>query len=454
MSTATLYIKGFLNESDSSNPKDSKDFFRPFYEQHIKLRRRGIWLPDDVYGYLWKSGDFWKVIPRSLLGFMCGFFAARLFVPHPISLPLGAWLALEELKKAYVRAKKEAIDGAPDLAIQIKDLSSRYENVRVVAHSLGCLLAVRATASLPLSDRPSSLILLAPAICEDDEKDILGRLSRDHTWLCHTKNDWILRVFFWLVSCRKKALGVIGPERYYPRLTAVDVGKDFKFGHLEYENHFADLVEKANLSIPKWQEVTRKVDVGRADRSPIIRGKTIRRQFYPAGWREALDRERGVIALQRQEKTIRRQFYPAGWREALDREQGVSILKRKERDIDIKNPDRPLVTQGKTTRKQLYPAGWRETLDRENRGVSISLRTKERLESRMEILASVEKLANTLKREISDAVAVQLRKEMSGIYKALSDIRRDIDAIYRQSAERNRSLVSAVSRRAPKRQTR
>ncbi len=252
LSTATVYVKGFGEE---------KGKFNAWLEQHEKLECSHGW-HSDVYGYRWSSGDLkkmalWMGIKAILL--LCGRVALRRLV-FILSGPAGWWVtagitlaeSLRWLRRRYQKAEEEAKKdagecGPPDLVTHINDLKSRYDKVRVVAHSLGCRLVLEAVKALPHESRPWRIHLCAPASSEDEVKDILGSgIARDHAWIYYTKKDRALS--FRRVAVRGKAMGAVGLVGNYPmltsRLTRVDVSKKFGFWvHWEYAKKFAQIVE-------------------------------------------------------------------------------------------------------------------------------------------------------------------------------------------------------------------
>jgi hypothetical protein len=147
----------------------------------------------------------------------------------------------------YWAATRSAIERAEDLAGHLQELSSRYDRIRVVAHSLGCLQVIEAVGHLPDDQRPEELHLCAAACRESDVAERLPDLARGHTWLYFTPRDLVLETAFRAMS-RGRALGAVGPAVAYPGLTAVDVSNRFGFWvHHEYKNRFAQIAARPAL---------------------------------------------------------------------------------------------------------------------------------------------------------------------------------------------------------------
>lgn len=241
----TVYIKGFLS------PGEEPGHFEQWLNTHQTLERRLGW-GSQAKGYCWYSREYtriplplltltriaWdvyrharnlrRVSPISHLGFLAGEQAIR--------------MATQFLRQ-YLAARDSAGACAPQLAYALGLLAQRFEHVRVVAHSLGCLQLIQATSQMDPADRPHEVHLCAPACCEPEVEDKLSEIARQRTLLYHTDNDLVLKVAFRAVSTAP-ALGSRGPLGVYHGLLPVDVSDYFDFWvHGQYKDRFADFAQ-------------------------------------------------------------------------------------------------------------------------------------------------------------------------------------------------------------------
>jgi len=80
----------------------------------------------------------------------------------------------------FYQAKEKSVEEAPALAEKLKSLHANFDKVRVVAHSLGCRLALEAISNLSSTDRPHELHLCAPAFTETFSTSLLLSFDFSH----------------------------------------------------------------------------------------------------------------------------------------------------------------------------------------------------------------------------------------------------------------------------------
>jgi len=246
----TLYIKGFLARGEAP------DHFRDWQAGHRRLSEERGW-GAGAFGYAWGSGDLggwpWPVVSAAKTVYDVVRAARRAGRASPAGA-LG-FMAAEHLVRLTARfvtqyraASRSARAEAQPLADVLSRLGEGRGAVRVVAHSLGCLLAIEAISRLTPDRRPFEVHLCAPACRESDVADRLANLGREGAFLYHARNDLVLETGFIALS-RGRALGAVGPSRPFPGLVAVDVAEHFGFWvHHEYKRRFAEFAESAARS--------------------------------------------------------------------------------------------------------------------------------------------------------------------------------------------------------------
>src|SRR5690606_36801225 len=98
------------------------------------------------------------------------------------------------------------------VAETIAELRGLGADDRLVAHSLGCLTAIHASALLAPELRPRKVHLLDPACVEDALAERLAVLARERTFLYVCPDDPVLAFGYKALSLRS-ALGAVGPRR-------------------------------------------------------------------------------------------------------------------------------------------------------------------------------------------------------------------------------------------------
>lgn len=250
---ATIYVKGFLSRGEKL-----ADFSR---WKRAHLRRGANWELGS-YAYTWQNESFkshfdhlvpdqFKEIKHRLPSF------GERTIPMPVfTIATGAshlayqfWLrkrlmspwmfALAGLQDVgligsqiylqYQQARRNAREHAPIFTEQLKELRSNYPEIkiRVVAHSLGSKLALRAVDST--QGLINELHLLAPAITEDELVEVLAHHQNDfpvdNTHIYYSSHDLVLRIFEHLEG--QEAIGIHGLSkkllREHPNIKQLDV---------------------------------------------------------------------------------------------------------------------------------------------------------------------------------------------------------------------------------------
>lgn len=238
----TIYVKGFLGRGEKP------DHFEAWRDSHRRLTESHGWGPR-AHGYAWESGRFERLpLPAAAASKLAWDVYARVRRAQRLALWGAVGVAAAEqvvriaarLASQYLAASRSARERAEHLAVRLARLSGRYDRVRVVAHSLGCVQVIEAAAMLDPWERPVEIHLCAPACRERDVADKLDHLGRRRTWLYHTRSDLVLETAFRLMA-RGRALGAVGPRREYPGLHPLEVGEHFGFRvHGEYKNRLPD----------------------------------------------------------------------------------------------------------------------------------------------------------------------------------------------------------------------
>ena len=239
----TLYVKGFLSRGEDP------DHFESWLASHAELEKTHGW-GRHAFGYHWPSGRFSKL--TAAVGAVKGAVDVIRVVRNvrrAASLGHLGYIAGEQLVTIlalfvyqYMTASRNARELADELAVQLRELAVRGEDVRLVAHSLGCHQVIEAATRLDPGLRPAEIHLCAPAVREDDVADKLSGLARGTTFLYYTEKDRVLDLGFTPLA-RGRALGFAGPRRARQRLLALDVSECFDFWvHGEYKDRFSRLV--------------------------------------------------------------------------------------------------------------------------------------------------------------------------------------------------------------------
>jgi len=264
----TIYIKGFLTSNE--DPRS----FEQWHVSHQKLQKKYQW-SNDVYGYYWQSGSLFSLessfgsipVPMATLAAV----SLRVFrylwkgsriVPSPAQI---GFLVAQEvgvnmgvLLYQYKSALAHIDEHAHVLARNLERLRSiyAYQPIRVVAHSLGCKLIMKAVQDMPENERPEEIYLCAPAINEQEYAHILPTAAQERLTIFFSREDAILAYLFPLVE-RCYAMGCVGSSLDHgDRVHAYNVESMFGYMvHGEYKNKFADLVSYVKEENPKSNEI-------------------------------------------------------------------------------------------------------------------------------------------------------------------------------------------------------
>jgi len=144
----------------------------------------------------------------------------------------------------YHQAEKNTKEMSHVLATDLVNLSNKYYNVRVVAHSLGARLLLNALRDVPDEDKPNNIHLLAPAFAENEFTDIIGNSSKDNTFIYYSHRDVVLYTFLHLLK-REEAVGAHGLTDNYNNCHQIDVTNYFKdhwLVHNNYKDEFPNFI--------------------------------------------------------------------------------------------------------------------------------------------------------------------------------------------------------------------
>jgi len=237
----TVYIKGFLSRGEEI--RDFSNWRRSHY-------RKMKWEPG-CFGYAWQNKHFKShfdhVIPDGLKDLRERIPAlSRQIIPLPVmSMGLGLgkigysiylrkrflnpwWfmgtgvvdlgLIGQQIYTQYYRAKTNATTHASLFTEQLRELKLAHPQakIRLVAHSLGCKLALRAVDQ----ELVDELHLLAPAVTVEQLDQVIehhqGKIPVDQVKIYYSNDDLVLRMFG-LILEKEDAIGLHGLDSRYLR---------------------------------------------------------------------------------------------------------------------------------------------------------------------------------------------------------------------------------------------
>ncbi|ORZ20670.1 hypothetical protein BCR42DRAFT_409252 [Absidia repens] len=220
-SEVTVYVKGFLAESES--PENFDDWIHS--HKLLALSPKHRW-GSSALGYSWPSGSSLHHIPVPLASLgSVAYLVGRnlqqlkhLRIPSPMSimgaLAIDAGLHAGRLAYQFNVATKESEERAETLAWRLLDLRRKHDYLRVVGHSLGCRHIVEACGLMQQNERPDSIHLCAPAFIKDDilpwvEKGS-GGLGKEQTVIYYSHKDLTLGILLRTLLGGTQAVGEIG----------------------------------------------------------------------------------------------------------------------------------------------------------------------------------------------------------------------------------------------------
>jgi hypothetical protein len=248
----TVYIKGFLAKGES--PERFDDWLRCHKELSTSSHQWG----QLAHGYHWNSGNIWENhLPYGTLVNS----VYHLITKRKVPLSPQSFVAMAtteavvmggKLWYEFHKARENAQQHAPLLAQHLLAISQEFPRVRVVAHSLGCMLLIESLKRLPPVSRPNEIHLLAPALSESDD---LHDISKEGAYVYFCDRDLILSVASKLFL-EGPALGLSGPSQIWKGLTPIDVSDKFGFFvHREYRNSFHKIAVNHWETLPIRQQL-------------------------------------------------------------------------------------------------------------------------------------------------------------------------------------------------------
>jgi len=114
------------------------------------------------------------------------------------------------------------------LADAIKELVTKHQKVRVIAHSLGCRLLINSLQEIPLEKRPHEIHMCAPAVVEDSIDIDWSCLAQNHTHIYWSTRDSTLSLGFPILNNGNQPIGCIGISKNYTKVSSLKVDIFFK----------------------------------------------------------------------------------------------------------------------------------------------------------------------------------------------------------------------------------
>lgn len=174
----------------------------------------------------------------------------RLSTPATVVAALAMETAVvsAQLLSQYFQAREELAMCSTELAAHLFDLNAAHEHVRVVGHSLGCLLLLRAIEQLKEHERPHEVHLCAPAVVEDEVAHILTNCTNRKNsgnpshFVYHSDRDMVLRALFTALHL-DTPIGAAGTNLSH----SVDVSEHFDtWVHRAYGDRFHRFAKKSS----------------------------------------------------------------------------------------------------------------------------------------------------------------------------------------------------------------
>jgi hypothetical protein len=257
---ATLYIKGFFTHNKLPTDFDGWSFSHSKIEQH-----RG-W-GSQTFGWEWESG---RSIPIpiatisniALNAYRYGSKLTR-FSPAGIAASVVFDVGFNAAYK-YWDTTQNAEQHAYLLAaglVRLYESTPPPGKIRVVAHSLGCKLLVKALEQIPYENRPHEVHLCGAAVSAKHLEGKLTTLAREHTFIYYSTQDYTLKYGYPILNDGQDAVGYSGLLESYPNVSVILVDFAFKEEYLVHRfypwlfHKFAGLQTSSLLSNQDNQQI-------------------------------------------------------------------------------------------------------------------------------------------------------------------------------------------------------
>lgn len=245
----TVYIKGFLSNGES--PAN----FKPWLGTHHKVPN---WNKLAI-GWYWDCGSN-NLFPVPVTLAYTWYKGSKLLNINPLflatSLSVDLGIHVMGTLWQYIRTEERTTQLADDLASNLIELSNRYSNVRIVAHSLGCKLLLNALDKIPVDKYPKTMHLLAPAVVETSYTQTFTHFQnyaypRSRMYVYYCKNDFMLDTLLCLIK-GFPPVGAVGMARSFQGIKSINVESFFNdswFVHRNYKHMFNLFVADENKPI-------------------------------------------------------------------------------------------------------------------------------------------------------------------------------------------------------------
>uniref|UniRef100_A0A7S4EXH7 DUF726 domain-containing protein n=4 Tax=Chrysotila carterae TaxID=13221 RepID=A0A7S4EXH7_CHRCT len=253
----TVYLQGFLTHGSSA------DDWEGWTDSHIRTVKANQSWSGAAVGFAWQTGAEGDVLGR---------------YPLPLAtLPVSAWyLTIAPTTTVVAAVASDAVASALRLVRQFRlaeasacqhaaqlaeELSALPQPYRVVAHSLGCRLAVEAVSMLAVHERPVELHLCAAAMAESvvgDKIRAIAQQEDSHIYNYFSRRDEVLRIAFRLTN-GEDAIGSVGLSADYgDSVTNADVTRLFGVPtHNSYRHRF-DALQRTGLTLREQRRLTQQ----------------------------------------------------------------------------------------------------------------------------------------------------------------------------------------------------
>jgi hypothetical protein len=255
----TIYVTGFL--TDTTCDKNWEEWL----ESHRRLAPTLSW-GDDVYGLDWRTGSAGDRLGRWPLPMHLALLAVRRSSLQMLAAGVAADALLNaaRLLLQFREVRHAAAEEAPRMAAACEAVVCEARrrggdgSYRLVAHSLGCRLALEALPLLPPERRPIEVHLCAAAATATDAAGRIGALCTPEggrVFHHYSPYDEALQTGFMLASGGEAALGSapLPPALHLPGTTSSHDATPYLHSfapHGEYRSKFDALAAGAVLARP------------------------------------------------------------------------------------------------------------------------------------------------------------------------------------------------------------